>query len=132
MYVSRGEGGMGVPLIDEVFKMEIIGIMKYLVRKDCKYPKMVLQHENEKTPSTSITKKGRDYLQQFQINDEGEDQVEGNLRAIIAHQKKEYKEKRQCDHIARWRDHNYANCYRLEVLELDYINKEKTVEKRYA
>src|ERR1700755_1936335 len=128
MHVARKEGGMGVPSVDAIYKSEIIGIGKYLKRKQDKFIRWVYEHENLKPSTTSIIKKMNDYLRDRNINEE-EEEIRSNetLEKKIKSIKDLYKEKREEVNLEQWKLHTFAKHHK-NVLDEAFIDTYRSSE----
>src|SRR5215469_9626870 len=127
MHVDRKEGGMGMIEIDLIYKREIVRLGEYLKMSEDRFLQWVHQHEQSMPSTISISKKKQDYLDSSEIripqNVQWEERT-GKMK--VKYLKERFKEKRENKHITQWKQQVTAKDYR-EILELPYIDKEKSV-----
>ena len=128
MYISRNDGGMGVPEIDVIYKEEIISLNEYLNGKDERLIRLVREHEHRNDTQKTIPRKAADYISYVGMEQEVENLAGDNLQTRMKLLREKYKRARSRMKMDRWREHAYAKHYKIEVYDKVFVDKEATME----
>ena len=70
LYLPRVEGGMGLTNINNSHRATIVSMYKYLTTSTKDNIKTIVQHELSKQQNTSIIKLGRNFIQQYEVEND--------------------------------------------------------------
>ena len=128
MYVDRSEGGLGLTEMDNIYKKEICGLALHLEHSTNKFIQWVYQHEQNKAPATSITKKKTDYLAIYNIStDFDQSWADKTMKEKIKYIKNKFDCGKRQGHINQWGQQVFGKEYR-EMLLTEYVDKVHSVE----